>query len=98
MPPPSMGMVLSGATFLAVATVALATGAHLGTPPAVAILITGYSVGQIAGPTLVMPMLHHGCQPAPLAGAGIAAVAALALRHRFPCYLGPGPSRVRAAR
>ena len=93
-----MGMVLSGATVLAVATVALATGAHLGSPPAVAILITGYSVGQIAGPVPVMPMLHHGCQPAPLAGAAIAAVAALALRHRFPRHLGPGPSRVRAAR
>ena len=66
-----------------------------------AILTTGYSVGQIAGPVLVTPMLHHSYQPALLTGAAIveaAAVAALVLRHRFPHYLGPVPSRVRAAR
>ena len=93
--------VLFGATFLGVATVALATGAHLRTPRAVAILTTGYSVGQIAGPVLVTPMLHHSYRPALLAGAAIvavAAVAALVLRHRFPHHLGPVPSRVRAAR
>ncbi|HXO11075.1 MAG TPA: YbfB/YjiJ family MFS transporter [Mycobacterium sp.] len=92
--------VLFGATFLGVATVALATGAHLRTPRAVAILTTGYSVGQIAGPVLVTPILHHSYQPALLAGAAIvavAAVAALVLRHRFPHDLGPVPSRVRAA-
>jgi Uncharacterised MFS-type transporter YbfB len=93
--------VLFGATFLGVATVALATGAHLRTPRAVAILTTGYSVGQIAGPALVTPLLHHSYQPALLAGAAIAAVAALAalaLRYRFPHHLGPVPSRVLAAR
>jgi hypothetical protein len=92
--------VLFGATFLGVATVALAAGAHLRMPRAVAILTTGYSVGQIAGPVLVTPMLHHGYHPALLAGAAIvavAAVAALVLRHRFPHDLGPVPSRVRAA-
>ncbi|HEY2671066.1 MAG TPA: YbfB/YjiJ family MFS transporter [Rugosimonospora sp.] len=92
--------VLFGATFLGVATVALATGAHLRTPRAVAILTTGYSVGQITGPVLVTPMLHHSYQPALLAGAAIvavAAVAALVLRYRFPHHLGPVPSRVRAA-
>jgi MFS family permease len=92
--------VLFGATFLGVATVALATGAHLRTPRAVAILTTGYSVGQIAGPVLVTPMLHHSYQPALLAGAvivAVAAVAALVLRYRFPHHLGPVPSRVRAA-
>ena len=92
--------VLFGATFLGVATVALAVGAHLRMPRAVAILTTGYSVGQIAGPVLVTPMLHHSYQPALLAGAAIvtvAAVAALVLRHRFPHHLGPVPSRVRAA-
>jgi MFS family permease len=91
---------LFGATFLGVATVALATGAHLRTPRAVAILTTGYSVGQIAGPVLVTPMLGHSYQPALLAGAAVvavAALAALALRHRFPHHLGPLPSRVRAA-
>src|SRR5579862_652560 len=93
--------VLFGATFLGVATVALATGAYLRTPRAVAILTTGYSVGQIAGPVLVTPLLHHSYQPALLASATIvtvAAVAALMLRHRFPHHLGPVPSRVRAAR
>ena len=93
--------MLFGATFLGVATVALATGAHLRTPRAVAILTTGYSVGQIAGPVLVTPLLHHSYQPALLAGAAIvtvAAVAALMLRHRFPHHLGPVPSRVLAAR
>jgi MFS family permease len=92
--------VLFGATFLGVATVALAVGAHLRMPRAVAILTTGYSVGQIAGPILVTPMLHHSYQPALLAGAAIvavAAVAALVLRYRFPHDLGPVPSRVRAA-
>lgn len=92
--------LLFGATFLGVATVALATGTHLRTPRAVAILTTGYSVGQIAGPVLVTPLLHHSYQPALLAGAAIAAVAALAalaLRYRFPHHLGPVPSRVLAA-
>jgi hypothetical protein len=93
--------VLFGATFLGVATVALATGAYLRTPRAVAILTTGYSVGQIAGPVLVTPILHHSYQPALLAGAviiAVATVAALVLRYRFPHHLGPVPSRVRAAR
>ena len=92
--------VLFGATFLGVATMALATGAHLGTPRSVAILTTGYSVGQIAGPVLVTPVLHHSYQPALLVGAtivAIAAVVALRLRHRFPHHLGPVPSRVRTA-
>ena len=93
--------VLFGGTFLGVATLALAAGAHLRTPRAVALLTTGYSVGQIAGPVLVTPILHHSYQPALLVGAAIVAVAALAalvLRHRFPHHLGPVPSRVRATR
>jgi len=92
--------VLFGGTFLGVATMALATGAHLRVPRAVAILTTGYSIGQIAGPVLVTPVLHHSYQPALLAGAAIvaaASVAALVTRYRFPHYLGPVPSRVRAA-
>jgi hypothetical protein len=86
--------VLFGATFLGVATLALAIGAHLRAPRAVAILTTGYSVGQLAGPLLVTPVLHHSYQPALLAGAAIvavAAVAALVLRRRFPHHLGPQP-------
>ncbi len=93
--------VLFGATFLGIATVAMATGAHLRTPRAVAILTTGYSVGQIAGPLLVTPTLHQSYQPALLVGAAIVAVAtvaALVLRRGFPHHLGPVPSRVRAAR
>ena len=87
--------VLFGATFLGVATVALATGVHLRTPRAVAILTTGYSVGQIAGPVLVTPMLHHSYQPALLAGAAIvavAAVAALVLRHASRTTSDPYPA------
>jgi hypothetical protein len=92
--------VLFGGTFLGAATLALATGASLRPPRAVAILTTGYSVGQIAGPVLSAPMLHHSYQPALLTGAAIvmvAAAAALALRYRFPHHLGPVPSNVRAA-
>jgi hypothetical protein len=66
----------------------------------VAILTTGYSIGQIAGPVLVTPVLHHSYRPALLAGATVvaaAAAAALVTRHRFPHHLGPLPSRVRAA-
>jgi MFS family permease len=92
--------VLFGVTFLGVATLALATGAHLRTPRAVAILTTGYSAGQIAGPLLVAPMLHHSYHSALLAGAvitAIAAIVALVLRYRFPHHLGPVPGRVRAS-
>jgi hypothetical protein len=87
--------VLFGATFLGVATVALATGAHLRTPRAVAILTTGYSAGQIAGPVLVTPMLHHSYRPALLAGAAIVAAAAavaLSLAHHFPHHPDPAPA------
>jgi uncharacterized MFS-type transporter YbfB len=57
--------VLFGASFLGLATVALATGAHLRTPRTMAILTTRYSVGQIAGRVLVTPTLHHSYQSAP---------------------------------
>jgi MFS family permease len=87
-----------GATFVGISTLTLATGAHLGTPRAVAILTTGYSVGQIAGPLLVTPLLHNGYHEALLIAGAIlllaAATAAIA-RHRFPHHLGPLPSRVR---
>jgi len=87
-----------GATFVGISTISLATGAHLGTPRAVAILTTGYSVGQIAGPLLVTPLLHNGYHEALLIAAAIllaAAGAAGLLRRRFPHHLGPLPSRVR---
>jgi hypothetical protein len=47
--------VLFGGTFLGIAMLSLATGAHLGTPRSVAILTTGYSVGQVAGPRVPAP-------------------------------------------
>ena len=86
-----------GATFVGISTLTLATGAHLGTPRAVAILTTGYSVGQIAGPLIVTPLLHNGYHQALLIAAAIllaAAAAAGLARHRFPHHLGPLPSRV----
>jgi MFS family permease len=49
--------ILFGGTFLGIGTIVLATGAHLHTPYAVAILTTGYSAGQILGPILVSPLL-----------------------------------------
>jgi predicted MFS family arabinose efflux permease len=86
-----------GATFVGISTLTLATGAHLGTPRAVAILTTGYGVGQIAGPLIVTPLLHNGYHQALLIAAAIllaAAAAAGLARHRFPHHLGPLPSRV----
>jgi MFS family permease len=91
---------LFGATFLGIGTIVLAAGAHLRTPRAVAILTTGYSVGQIVGPVLVTPLLHNGYHQALLVAAAVAALAAAAaglLRYRFPHHLGPLPVRVRAA-
>jgi MFS family permease len=87
-----------GATFVGISTLTLATGAHLGTPRAVAILTTGYSVGQIAGPLLVTPLLHNGYHEALLIAGAIlllAATTAGIARRRFPHHLGPLPSRVR---
>ena len=79
--------VLFGATFLGIANLAIAIGAELGFPRAIAILTTGYSVGQIVGPLIVRPLLHSGYRPALLLGAVIvlsAAVAALWLRVGYP--------------
>lgn len=92
--------ILFGLTFLGVATIVLAIGTHLRVPRAVAILTTGYSVGQILGPLTVTPFLHNGYRHALLIGSGLVALAAIAagaLRRRFPHHLGPPPSRVRAA-
>jgi MFS family permease len=78
---------LFGATFLGVATVALATGAHLRFPRSVALLTAGYSVGQILGPLVVTPLLHHGYHQALLLAAAVvlaAATAAVVLRIGFP--------------
>lgn len=88
--------LLFGATFIGVSMLALATGAHLGVPRAVALLTCGYSVGQILGPPAVTPFLQHGYRPALLIGAVVvlaAAAAAAVLRfglpHRAPAPAGP---------
>lgn len=76
---------LFGATFLGVATLAIALGAELDVPHAVAILTTGYSLGQIIGPLAVGPLLHNGYHQALLVSAGVvalAATAALLVRHQ----------------
>jgi MFS family permease len=79
--------VLFGATFLGIATIALAAGAHLQFPRSVALLTVGYSVGQILGPLVVTPLLHHGYHLALLLAAVVILVAAAAagiLRIGFP--------------
>jgi hypothetical protein len=89
---------LFDATFLGIATTVLAIGAHLRTPRAVAILTTGYSIGQIVGPLVVTPLLHDGYHLALLIAAGFVALAAGVaglLRRKFPHHLGPLPTRVR---
>jgi MFS family permease len=95
-----LSAALFGATFLGIATLVLAVGAHLRTPRAVAILTTGYSVGQMAGPLLVTPLLHQGYHLALLIATVFVVLAAGTtglLRHRFPHHLGPLPTRVRAS-
>ncbi|MFI5696741.1 YbfB/YjiJ family MFS transporter [Kribbella sp. NPDC051586] len=80
-----MSAALFGATFLGVANLAIAIGAELRGPHAVAILTTGYSLGQIIGPLAVSPLLHNGYHQALLVSAGVvalAATAALLVRHQ----------------
>ncbi|MEU8225068.1 YbfB/YjiJ family MFS transporter [Kribbella sp. NPDC048915] len=69
---------LFGATFLGVANLAIALGAELGVPHAIAVLTTGYSLGQIAGPLLVEPLLHNGYHQALLVSTGVVGLAAIA--------------------
>ncbi|MEV6267621.1 YbfB/YjiJ family MFS transporter [Kribbella sp. NPDC051936] len=68
---------LFGATFLGVANLAIALGTELRVPHAVAILTTGYSLGQIVGPLAVGPLLHNGYHQALLISAGVVALAAV---------------------
>jgi MFS family permease len=82
--------VLFGATFIGVSTLALATGAHLEFPRSVALLTAGYSVGQILGPLVAAPLLHHGYQQALILAASVvlvAAAAAAVLRIGFPHHM-----------
>lgn len=79
--------VLFGATFLGVSMMALAAGAHLRFPRSVGLLTAGYSVGQILGPLVATPLLHHGYQLSLALSAVIvlaSAVAAGVLRIGFP--------------
>jgi MFS family permease len=81
--PALVSAALFGATFLGVASLVLAIGAHLGYPRAVAVLTAGYGAGQILGPLIVTPLLHNGYRVPLLIGAAIvlaAAGAAAALR------------------
>ena len=76
--PALVSAVVFGATFLGVASMALALGAQLRYPRAVALLTTGYGLGQILGPLVVTPLLHHGYHLALLIAAAIVLAAALA--------------------
>jgi MFS family permease len=83
----SLSAVLFGATFIGVSILALAAGAHLQFPRSVALLTTGYSVGQILGPLVVTPLLRHGYHQALILAAVVvlaAAAAAAVLRIGFP--------------
>jgi len=83
--------ILFGSTFLGIASLVLALGAHLQVPRAVALLTTGYSIGQMLGPLIVTPLLHNGYRDALLAGAALvlaATMAAAALRVKFPHRVG----------
>jgi MFS family permease len=79
--------LLFGGTLIAIAALVLAVGAHLRVPRAVALLTSGYSVGQMLGPLVVTPLLRNGYHEALLVSAGIVVLAVLsaaALRVRFP--------------
>jgi hypothetical protein len=97
--PALVGAALFGSTFLGIGSLVLALGAHLQFPRAIALLTTGYSVGQILGPQIVRPLLHNGYHAALLVSAAIvlaAAAAAAALRVGFPHRVGASvePSRL----
>jgi predicted MFS family arabinose efflux permease len=51
--------LLFGATFMGISALALAAGAHVQVPRAVSLLTVGYSLGQIAGPLAVTPLIKH---------------------------------------
>jgi predicted MFS family arabinose efflux permease len=89
--PALISALLFGSTFIGIASLALAIGAHLQFPRSVALLTAGYSIGQILGPLVVKPLLHNGYHDALLVGAAIVlagAAAAAALRIRFPHRVG----------
>jgi predicted MFS family arabinose efflux permease len=75
--PALIGAALFGGTFIGVSTIAMAAGRLLAFPRAVAVLTSGYSVGQIMGPLLVTPLLHQGFRHALIASAIVVSAAAL---------------------
>jgi predicted MFS family arabinose efflux permease len=82
-----VGAVLFGATFIGVSTMALSAARLLGFPGAVALLTSGYSVGQILGPVAVTPLLRHGFSLALLVAAAVVLLSAMVaglLRFGFP--------------
>ncbi len=83
---------LYGGTFLGIVVTTLAIGNHLGTTGAVAVLTTGYSVGQILGPVAVGPLLHGGYRPALALSAAVVAASALAAAAPSARYPPGGPS------
>ncbi|WP_158607912.1 YbfB/YjiJ family MFS transporter [Nocardia panacis] len=77
--------VLFGATFMGIVALAAGIGGNLRGPRALAVLTTGYAVGQVVGPLLAAPLLHSGYRSALLLGSGLvvlAAIAALGARDR----------------
>ena len=103
--PALVAAVLFGGTVLGIVSMALTLGNDLRLPRAVAILTSGYGLGQIAGPLVATPLLRGGYHVALLVGAAIvltAALAAAALAISFPGRepnSGPVPAmRVRPVR
>ncbi|MGU3500765.1 YbfB/YjiJ family MFS transporter [Mycobacterium sp. C31M] len=89
-----LGAILFGGTFIGVSTLALAEGRMLGLPGAVAVLTAGYSVGQIIGPMMVIPLLHIGFRSALAAGAVTVLLAAVACAAIWVLDRQPHPGRV----
>lgn len=84
--PALIGAVLFGGTFIGVSTIAMAAGRTLALPQTVAVLTSGYSIGQILGPVLVTPLLHQGFRYALITSAVVVAAAAvLAIWLRLGC-------------
>ena len=71
--------VVFGGTFMGITTLALAAGAELGIPRSAAALTAAYGLGQIAGPLVVQPTLHHGYSTALLIGGAILLAGALVM-------------------
>ncbi|MEV6240498.1 YbfB/YjiJ family MFS transporter [Lentzea sp. NPDC051838] len=90
-----IAVTLFGATFLTIAGITLKTGAGLGFPRSAAILTTGYSAGQIIGPLVATPVLHHGYHDALLLAAAIV-LTALAPLSRLPAVTRTPPRRTPA--